>query len=427
MNRSKSKNSAENPIVKQDTLLRKTMSRVTAMIEEDFLLNEDKTRKRRLFWNFIHTIWIAIAIIAPYIIAISFQSTFLLDFKPTKKVDSDIWLTNEILLSQEMQRWSILLCSVWAVFVLVYSILTIIPFFIFEFLKIFDSNPGKLTQTIAYLKGLKISIVRLACSICCASTCSVLWGASSRTPNDFSLPNYIYIALGLFQSIIFYCSCLLLKKIFIISLYFKLRERTYKERISFSKKAVSMIEHLRSEIGKKLHAEKFLSEARLHWKEDIEFYNYDNLFDKLGVDHAKEIFLGVGKGKHHLIAGDFKPYFPTEEEAIAAFQIFAGDEGKTELHGKDLKETIIQIYRERRRLNDNIRDMNGSISKLEGIFNVFSLIVSALFCVAYFDNSFLRASLPIFSSMLALSFLFAESAKELFINCIFLFKYILFT
>eukprot|EP00835_Amoeboradix_gromovi_P005513 NODE_525_length_7233_cov_0.321374.p1 type:complete len:439 gc:universal NODE_525_length_7233_cov_0.321374:6794-5478(-) len=416
--------------VRDDKMLRKTLSRVTAMFEDEFLLSDEQSKKTNIFLNFVYAICIGLVFVFPFLIAISFQSTpNLFDYSTNIKKNSADFIFNDngtLYLSQEMQRWSVLLCSIWGCFVLLYSICTIIPVVIFEILKLSDSNAGKLAQTLTYIKGLKRSTVRLGSAVCCSVVCDALWGISGpfrRTAGDNPLPRYIFVVSGIFKAFIFYMALLFLKKIFIITLYSRLRERTYKDRIIFSKKAVDVIEHLRNTLVKKIHAEKFISEARLHLKEtkeDIEFHNYDNLFDKLAVDHAKEIYLGLAKGRH-LSVNEFKPHFKEEALAVEAFQIFAGDE-KHELTGKEFKEAIIQIYRERRRLNDNIRDMNGSISKLESIFNFFSFIFAIVFLAAYFDDTFLRASLPIFSSMLALSFLFAESAKELFTNCVFLFN-----
>ena len=401
------------------------------MFEDEFLLtddNPDKPKKRNVFVRLAYSIMIGIIFAIPYFLAISFQTTDLLNNSKNIIANShDIVLEDNgpVFLSQELQRWSILMCSVWATFVILRFIFTIIPFIAFEILKVTDSNAGHLAKTLVFMKGLKRSFIRLGGSVCLSSVCSVLWGIigpAVRSPTDKPLPDYMYTISGLFNTLIFYMVMLVFKKLFILRLYSKLRERTYKDRIIFSKKAVSIIEHLRLEIGKKARTETILSEARLHFKEDIEFANYDNLFDKLAVDHAKELYLGLGKGKHHhLTVNEFKHHYQTEAEALNAFQVFAGED-RSEITGKELKDSIIQVYRERRRLNDNIRDMNGSISKLEGIFNFIAMLFSLVFMVAYFDTSFLRASLPFFSSLLVLSFVFAESAKDLFSNIVFLFN-----
>ena len=430
MIRSLTHKSIDSPFKEEQIKLRKTLSRVSAMMEDDFLMNDELKKKNKFIHRFIRAIAYGILFIIPYLIALLFQTTpeLLNNAMDVKMNSHDINLSNDdknkVFLSQEMQRWSVLLICAWGCYYFVYGILTIVPFIIFEILKIADSNAGHLSQTLMYIKGLKKRLLFLFTSICLAAVCDFLWGVSgvtTRLPTDKVLPSYIYTISGLFKTLIFYMTLLLLKKLLIITLYSKLRERTYKDRILFSKKAVAVIEHIRLDLGKKIHAEKFKTEARLHFKEDFEFYDYENLFDKLAIEHAKEIYYGLVKHKHTLTPQDFRSHFENEEETMEAFLLLAGDD-KIELTGKALKESVIAIYRERRRLNDNIRDMNGSISKLEGIFNFFSFLFSILFAVAYFDSTFLRASLPIFSSMLALSFLFAESAKELFTNCIFLFN-----
>ncbi|KAJ3300126.1 hypothetical protein HK104_004046, partial [Borealophlyctis nickersoniae] len=135
---------------------------------------------------------------------------------------------------------------------------------------------------------------------------------------------------------------------------------------------------------------------------------------------AKKLFTSLGgKEKGEITVEDFQPYFPTPESALAAFSIFDADDNGS-LTRRELKESIMHMYRERRGLFRALRDLSQAVGKLNRLFYVCSAFVT--FCVALpvFGIS-LSAMLPFTSFLLALSFVFGGAAKMMFECLLFLF------
>ncbi|KAJ3035964.1 hypothetical protein HDV00_003258 [Rhizophlyctis rosea] len=135
---------------------------------------------------------------------------------------------------------------------------------------------------------------------------------------------------------------------------------------------------------------------------------------------AKKLFASLGgRVKGYLTIEDFEPYFPNIESASAAFAIFDSD-GNGSLTRRELKDSVIHMYKDRRGLFRALRDLSQAVGKLNRVFYIVSGVVT--FCVALGVFGVpLSAMLPFTSFVLALSFVFGGAAKQTFECLLFLF------
>ncbi|TPX61124.1 hypothetical protein SpCBS45565_g07327 [Spizellomyces sp. 'palustris'] len=135
---------------------------------------------------------------------------------------------------------------------------------------------------------------------------------------------------------------------------------------------------------------------------------------------AKKIFIGLGGNeKGYLTLDDFVCSFSSPTEAADAFSALDQD-GNGSITRKEVKEVVIGMYRERRRLFRAMRDLSQALGKLNTFFYFVTSFVTFCIALPIFGIS-LTAMLPFTSFILALSFVFGTAARTAFESLLFLF------
>ncbi|KAG8944251.1 hypothetical protein FRC00_010683, partial [Tulasnella sp. 408] len=140
---------------------------------------------------------------------------------------------------------------------------------------------------------------------------------------------------------------------------------------------------------------------------------------------AKQLFStlsDVYPPRSHLIVEDFYPYFRTEADAKVAFAQFDKD-NNGDISKKEMREAVQRIYRERKALSASLKDMSSAVSKLDAVLICVALIIILFVCLLIFNGSNDISSLiPLATIVLGFSFVFGNSAKNIFESLIFIFS-----
>lgn len=135
---------------------------------------------------------------------------------------------------------------------------------------------------------------------------------------------------------------------------------------------------------------------------------------------ARKLFHGLQNDRTHLIPEDFEPYFPNAHQATEAFTLFDKD-GNQDISPQEMREAIVRIYKERKALNQSLRDLGNVTGKLDKIFFVLALIVILFIFLGIFESNVVASLVPISTFLVAFSFIFGTSLKNLFESILFIF------
>ncbi|SNX87399.1 uncharacterized protein MEPE_06109 [Melanopsichium pennsylvanicum] len=136
---------------------------------------------------------------------------------------------------------------------------------------------------------------------------------------------------------------------------------------------------------------------------------------------AKVLFTNLSDHKSTLVAEDFVPYFKSEEEAREAFNLFDADRNG-DISKAEMREAVQRIYRERRALSTSLKDMSSAISKLDGVLMFIGLIIVIFIWLLIFNgDSTVSNIVPLSTFVVGFSFIFGNSAKNIFESMIFIF------
>ncbi|KAJ8662389.1 hypothetical protein O0I10_002083 [Lichtheimia ornata] len=124
--------------------------------------------------------------------------------------------------------------------------------------------------------------------------------------------------------------------------------------------------------------------------------------------------------KKSLEVNHFAPYFQSREEAEKAFSVFDKD-GNGNLTRREFRDTVLEIYKERKALAQCVRDTSQALGKIDMLLLVFSIIITTFISLAIFNVDVWHSLLPLGSCLLALTFVFGDTCKNTFENVIFLF------
>ena len=115
------------------------------------------------------------------------------------------------------------------------------------------------------------------------------------------------------------------------------------------------------------------------------------------------------------------PYFKSNQEAIEAFQLFDAD-GNGDISKSEMREAVQRIYRERRALSTSMKDMSSAIKKLDGVLMGLGLIIVVFIWLLIFNRDSTVANIvPLSTFVVGFSFVFGNSAKNIFESMIFIF------
>ncbi|KAI9227806.1 MAG: hypothetical protein DHS80DRAFT_16543 [Piptocephalis tieghemiana] len=136
---------------------------------------------------------------------------------------------------------------------------------------------------------------------------------------------------------------------------------------------------------------------------------------------AKKLFAALKMpNRRHVYPQDFLPYFPTEEEAAEAFALFDKD-SNGDISRREMKDAVAIMYKDRRDLSTSLRDMSQAIGKLDNLFMIIGLIILIVIIVTQFNGNATKALTPLWTFIVAASFIFGQSAKNAFDSIIFMF------
>ncbi|RKO98084.1 hypothetical protein CXG81DRAFT_11334 [Caulochytrium protostelioides] len=115
----------------------------------------------------------------------------------------------------------------------------------------------------------------------------------------------------------------------------------------------------------------------------------------------------------------FLPWFPSHEDAQAAFKLFDSDESG-EISRKEMREAILKGYRERRALFSSLHNLTSAVAKLDQFFLGITVIITAFASMGIYKVS-LASITPFTSLFLAFSFVFSGTLKNVFESVLFFF------
>jgi small-conductance mechanosensitive channel len=120
------------------------------------------------------------------------------------------------------------------------------------------------------------------------------------------------------------------------------------------------------------------------------------------------------------VPSDFYPAFATEDEAKEAFRIFDKD-NNGDISRSEIKSTLLRVYKERRFLSRSMRDVSAALKTLDQILVLFALIILFFVSLSIFGVNVTQSLTSVYSLGLALSFIFKNSASNVFDAIMFLF------
>ncbi|CAO3597379.1 unnamed protein product [Absidia cylindrospora] len=140
----------------------------------------------------------------------------------------------------------------------------------------------------------------------------------------------------------------------------------------------------------------------------------------MAADSAENNFVGGG-GIKTLEQHHFRPYFKTEEQSKAAFDVFDRD-GNGDVTRREFRDTVVQIYRERKLLAQCIRDTSQALGKIDIILFILVMVINIFLCItAVFNVNLYQALVPMGTFIMGLSFMFSNTVKVAFESIMFLF------
>jgi hypothetical protein len=128
----------------------------------------------------------------------------------------------------------------------------------------------------------------------------------------------------------------------------------------------------------------------------------------------------VNEAHRCLVVADFEPYFHSADEAKRAFDTFDRD-SNGDITRREFRDTVLQMYRERKDISISIRDTSQALGKVDLMLLVVTLIAILLTSFAIFNVEVLHSLLPLGSILLAMTFIFGNTAKNTFESMMFLF------
>ncbi|KAI9026412.1 hypothetical protein CLU79DRAFT_789018 [Phycomyces nitens] len=138
---------------------------------------------------------------------------------------------------------------------------------------------------------------------------------------------------------------------------------------------------------------------------------------------AKRIFYNVAghsPTRDYIVESDLLPLFETRQQAIEAFEMFDRD-GNGDISKRELRSGCIRIYRERKNLARSVRDLSQATGKLNIILLVIFVAIWVVIVLASFGINVGTELMPLWSAFIAASFIFGNSAKDIFESIIFVF------
>ncbi|ORX54537.1 hypothetical protein DM01DRAFT_265779 [Hesseltinella vesiculosa] len=147
------------------------------------------------------------------------------------------------------------------------------------------------------------------------------------------------------------------------------------------------------------------------------------LYFALAYPHNPQMRFDTANGGVHrtLEMHHFRPYFKTEERATEAFEVFDRD-GNGDVTRREFRDTVLQIYRERKLIAQCIRDTSQALGKVDTTILILAEIVTGFICaMVIFQINLYAALVPLGTFIMGVSFMFSNTVKVAFESIMFLF------
>lgn len=136
---------------------------------------------------------------------------------------------------------------------------------------------------------------------------------------------------------------------------------------------------------------------------------------------ARAIYRTFKDRRHtYLVPEDFHPAFATKDEAKDAFRVFDKD-GNGDISRSEIKSSLLRVYKERRFLWRSMHDVGAALKTLDQILLLFALVVLFFISLSIFGVNVTQSLTSVYSLGLAASFIFKNSASNVFDAIMFLF------
>ncbi|KAL7750093.1 hypothetical protein RI367_004608 [Sorochytrium milnesiophthora] len=153
----------------------------------------------------------------------------------------------------------------------------------------------------------------------------------------------------------------------------------------------------------------------------------DKYSNEEAMRRAKYIFRRICKepritGHSRVTVDDFLPYYGGDhaaaEEAYALFDV----DGNHDVSGHEMVEAVVQIYGECRDLAKSRQDLTRVVAKLDNVLWGFSALISLVCTLLVFNVNITSILVPLGSFLVALSFSFGSTARNMFESLVFIFS-----
>lgn len=125
--------------------------------------------------------------------------------------------------------------------------------------------------------------------------------------------------------------------------------------------------------------------------------------------------------RRFLLLSDFAPAYPNDPAAAErAFAVFDRD-GNGDISQLEIKNTVLELFKERRILAQAMQDLNHAVSQLDLILVIIGCIFVLFEALAIFKVNASKTLSSFYTMGIAFAFVFKESAQNLFDSIIFLF------
>ncbi|KAG2451530.1 hypothetical protein HYH02_004128 [Chlamydomonas schloesseri] len=136
--------------------------------------------------------------------------------------------------------------------------------------------------------------------------------------------------------------------------------------------------------------------------------------------HMNVLGLSDLRGRKYIVARDFEPFFGTAQEVREAFAVFDHD-GDGRITLQNMVDTVVRIYKERKKLALTLQDTRTVVAKLELICGVVLHVLFAFVYLIIFQVNVRELWLTFSSVTLAFVFVFGNSIRSIYEAVLFLF------
>jgi len=134
------------------------------------------------------------------------------------------------------------------------------------------------------------------------------------------------------------------------------------------------------------------------------------VFERLDLDHEGDVTYQ-----------EVRPYFDGEAEARRAFRVFDKDNNGS-ISFEEMTKTIVEIYRDRKDLFTTLYDRENVAEILANVFQFIYWIIIVLVSISIFKEGALKEALtPLAGAVLALTFVFGNSLKNIWESMLLIF------